>query len=92
MAQLIIRGKVEALKTGTSQDGRDYASVQFLLSDGFGGLQVAAVFLPANFDKARFVAGKEIEVPVRASVNKQGRLSLRLDDSAEASKHIRAVS
>jgi len=90
MAQFYVRGKLEAKKSGTNKDGRAYTSLQFLVSDGWGGLTIRAVFLPDGYDHAKFVEGREIEIPIRVSA-KDSRLFLRLDDTVEVSKHLRAV-
>jgi hypothetical protein len=80
---LIMSGKLHAVRKGTF-DGKDFASLQFVETDRYGGVVVQSVYLPDGHDASRYTVGSDIDLPVTVSINKKGGLSFRLVEDAGA--------
>ncbi len=79
---LIQSGKITAIRKGEF-DGKQFASLQFIETDRFGGVEIRTVYLPENHNVSQYAVGADVDLPVTISVNKKtGGIACRLIDDA----------
>jgi hypothetical protein len=88
---LIQSGKITAIRKGEF-DGKPFASLQFVETDRFGGVEIRTVYLPENHNVSQYAVGADVDLPVTVSVNKKtGGIACRLIDDVAAQSAPRPV-
>jgi len=71
-SKLMIVGPLVSKSTGVNpKDGRAWCRFGFIIKDERGA-ETVDLFMPDGFDHTSYFEGQEVELPVRAYVNKDG--------------------
>ena len=71
-SKLMIVGPLVSKSTGVNpRDGRVWCRFGFIVKDERGA-ETVDLFMPDAFDHTSYFEGQEVELPVRAYVNKEG--------------------